>query len=58
MLEDGAFAVELLIVESGIPPEFRVYAYDNGEPVATNQFSASDIRIYHYIIWGVCGIGC
>ena len=34
LLEDGAFAVELVIVESGIPPEFRLYAYKNGVLVA------------------------
>jgi cobalt-zinc-cadmium efflux system membrane fusion protein len=30
MLRDGDFAIELQIVEAGIPPEFRVYAYDQG----------------------------
>jgi cobalt-zinc-cadmium efflux system membrane fusion protein len=41
LLEDGAFAVELQIIESGIPPEFHIYAYDNGAPVAPDQFSAT-----------------
>jgi cobalt-zinc-cadmium efflux system membrane fusion protein len=41
LLEDGMFAVELLIVESGIPPEFHLYAYENGVAVATDKFSAT-----------------
>lgn len=33
MLAQGPFAVELTIFETGVPPEFRVYAYENGKPV-------------------------
>ncbi|MCK5324552.1 MAG: efflux RND transporter periplasmic adaptor subunit [Woeseiaceae bacterium] len=29
LLEDGNLAIEIVIVEAGIPPEFRVYAYKN-----------------------------
>ncbi len=32
-LEDGTFAVEVTIVERGIPPEFRVYAYEHDAPL-------------------------
>jgi cobalt-zinc-cadmium efflux system membrane fusion protein len=31
-LSDGGFALELTIFESGVPPEFRAFAYENGEP--------------------------
>jgi len=41
LLEDGTFAVELVIAESGIPPEFHIYAYDSGEPLDADQFSAT-----------------
>ena len=41
LLQDDAFAVELLVVESGIPPEFHIYAYDDGVPVPADQFSAT-----------------
>jgi len=33
LLEDGAFAVEVTIFERGVPPEFRVFLYDDNEPV-------------------------
>lgn len=33
MLRDGDFAVEITIFESGVPPEFRVYPYRDGEPL-------------------------
>ena len=31
-LEDGAFALELTIFEDGVPPEFRAFVYQGGEP--------------------------
>ena len=34
MLRDGDFAVELAIFETGVPPEFRVWVSDDGEPVS------------------------
>ena len=33
MLRDGSFAVELAIFETGVPPEFRAWATDNGRPL-------------------------
>jgi membrane fusion protein, heavy metal efflux system len=33
LLEKDAFALELLIHESGTPPEYRVYLYENNEPL-------------------------
>jgi len=33
LLEDGDFALEITIFEDDVPPEFRIYAYRNGEPV-------------------------
>lgn len=33
LLESGSLALELTIFESGAPPHYRVYAYDNGEPI-------------------------
>lgn len=33
LLEDGDFAVEVTIYERGLPPEFRVFAYQDGKPV-------------------------
>jgi cobalt-zinc-cadmium efflux system membrane fusion protein len=32
-LEDGSFALELTIFEEGVPPEFRVYIYQDDEPI-------------------------
>lgn len=33
LLEQDGFALEVTIFERGVPPEFRVYAYDKGKPV-------------------------
>jgi membrane fusion protein, heavy metal efflux system len=37
LLSQGDFAVEVAIFEQGVPPEFRVYAYDKGKPLAPGQ---------------------
>lgn len=37
MLRDGDFALEITIFEDGVDPEFRVYAYRGGRPVAPSQ---------------------
>lgn len=37
MLRDGEFAIELAIVESGVPPEFRVWATDKGQPISPDK---------------------
>lgn len=42
LLQDGDFAVELAIYESGVPPEFRAWAYEDGEPVAPQSV---DLRV-------------
>lgn len=42
LLEDGDFAVELAIFETGVPPEFRAWAYTGGEPVAPQRV---DLRV-------------
>ena len=33
MLRDGDFAIEVTVFEDGVPPEYRLYAYRDGEPV-------------------------
>ena len=33
MLAEGPFSVEVTIFETGVPPEFRVYAYESGKPI-------------------------
>ncbi|UJP05449.1 MAG: efflux RND transporter periplasmic adaptor subunit [Nitrosomonas sp.] len=30
---EGAFGVELTVFENGVPPQFRVYLYENGKPL-------------------------
>jgi len=37
MLRDGDFALEVTIFEDGVEPEYRVYAYRNGKPVAPGE---------------------
>jgi cobalt-zinc-cadmium efflux system membrane fusion protein len=39
MLRSGDFAVELTIFETGVPPEFHVYAYQDDKPVNPAQVS-------------------
>ena len=37
LLEDGAFALEMTIFESGVPPEYRIYPFYDGEPLSPSQ---------------------
>ena len=41
LLKDNEFAIELVIAEGGMPPEFHIYGYDGGEQLATSSFSAT-----------------
>jgi membrane fusion protein, heavy metal efflux system len=41
MLRKGDFALEVTIFETGVPPEFRLYAYRGGQPLAPSEVSAS-----------------
>lgn len=41
LLVSGDFGVEITVFELGIPPEFRIYAYDDGSAVDPAQFSAA-----------------
>ena len=41
LLEKGNFAVEIVIAEGGIPPEFHLYGYINGVQLTVDDFSAS-----------------
>ena len=33
LLRDGPFALEVTVYETGVPPEFRLYAYRDGKPL-------------------------
>ena len=37
LLSEDGFAVEITIYETGVPPEFHVYAYTNDEPASPDQ---------------------
>ena len=37
MLRDGDFAVDITIFEDGVDPEFHVYAYRDGKPIAPGE---------------------
>lgn len=41
MLHDEEFAIEVTVYEQGVPPQFRVYAYDDGEPVPPTEVDLS-----------------
>jgi len=41
LLRDGTFAMEIVIAEAGVPPEFHLYAYADDIPVATDRFTAN-----------------
>ena len=37
ILRDGEFAIELAIFETGVPPEFRVWVMDKGQPISPDK---------------------
>ena len=39
LLTQGSFAIEVTIYEKGVPPEFRVYAYEAGKPLNPGEGS-------------------
>lgn len=41
LLRDGDFAVEIVIAEAGIPPEFHLFAFDDGAPLPPAEFTAT-----------------
>ena len=41
LLRDGVFALEVTIYESGVSPQFRLYAYREGKPVDPSQVQAA-----------------
>lgn len=40
MLRDGDFALEMIVFEDGIPPEYRLYAYREGKPISPGSVQA------------------
>lgn len=40
LLRDGDFALEVTIFETGVPPQFRLYAYQGGKPLPAAQVQA------------------
>lgn len=41
LLRDGDFALEVTIFETGVPPQFHLYAYRNDEPLPAEDVSAA-----------------
>jgi cobalt-zinc-cadmium efflux system membrane fusion protein len=41
LLRDGNFSLEITIFETGVPPEFRVYTFENDQPIAPNSVELS-----------------
>jgi cobalt-zinc-cadmium efflux system membrane fusion protein len=41
LLTKDDFALEVKIFEEGIPPEYRLYAFDDGKPIAPTDFTAT-----------------
>lgn len=41
LLSEGDFQVEVTIFERGVPPEFRVYAYQSGKPLDLSEVKVS-----------------
>lgn len=41
LLSDGGFQVEITIYERGVPPEFRVYAFQDAKPLPPAEVSVS-----------------
>ncbi|MBI2214812.1 MAG: efflux RND transporter periplasmic adaptor subunit [Acidobacteria bacterium] len=41
LLSKGDFSLEVKIFEEGVPPEYRLYAFDTGKPLAPSAFEAT-----------------
>ena len=41
LLRDGNFALEVTIFETGVPPEYRLYAYREGKPLPASEVQAT-----------------
>lgn len=41
LLSEGNFALEMTIFETGIPPEMRLFAYENGQAIPPEKFNVS-----------------
>lgn len=41
LLRDGDFSVEMTIFEDGVPPEYRIYAYRNDQPLDPREVQLS-----------------
>ena len=41
LLRDGDFALEVTIFETGVPPQFRLFAYDDNTPLAPEKVDAA-----------------
>jgi cobalt-zinc-cadmium efflux system membrane fusion protein len=41
LLRDGDFALEITIFETGVPPQFHLYAYQGDEPLPASEVTAS-----------------
>lgn len=41
MLRDGEFALEVTIFETGVPPEYRLYAWRDGKPLPAGEVRAT-----------------
>lgn len=40
LLSDGSFSLEVTIYEEGVPPQYRLYPYDDGKPVSPKTVAA------------------
>jgi cobalt-zinc-cadmium efflux system membrane fusion protein len=41
LLRDGNFSLEVTVFEAGVPPEFRLYAFINNQPIDPSQVQAT-----------------
>lgn len=47
LLRSGKLAVEVTIYERGVPPQFRIYGFENDKPLAPTEFTASVELVRH-----------
>ena len=45
LLTQGDLAIEVTIYEQGIPPQFRVYAFNNGTPIAPGILGSMEGKV-------------
>src|SRR3546814_6689786 len=56
MLRDGDFAIEVTVFEEGVPPEYRLYDYRDGEPIDRSEEHTYELQSQMRISYAVLSL--